>query len=241
MAITLVVPGLHEIRLGFVNAFLLETDEGLALVDTGVPGCDEAILDAIRTIGRQPSDLRDIVVTHCHSDHSGSLAALKRLTGATAWMHSEDAAMVRAGNAIRPMSAAPGPRNAQLFEMATRAAPTRIEPAEVEHEVGDGDDLPVAGGLRAFHVPGHCAGQLALLWPRHGGVLFAADAAVNVSGLALSPGYEDLAEGERSLAKLSALEFEVACFGHGRPIEREASRPFRQNWRPPGRGDQTAA
>src|SRR5436309_3233459 len=76
----------------------------------------------------------------------------------------------------------------------------------------------LAGGVRAIHVPGHCAGQLAFLWPEHGGVLIAADAAANVFGLAPSPLYEDLAEGMRSLSRLSAFDFEVACFGHGRPI-----------------------
>src|SRR5262249_59826848 len=91
-------------------------------------------------------------------------------------------------------------------------APTEIERAEIEHEVQDGETLP--GGLRAIHVPGHCAGQLAFLWPEHGGVLIAADAVANVFGLTLSPMYEDVDEGRRSLSKLAGLEFEVACFGH---------------------------
>ncbi|HMB02744.1 MAG TPA: hypothetical protein VKP69_03270, partial [Isosphaeraceae bacterium] len=53
-----------------------------------------------------------------------------------------------------------------------------IDPTEIEHEVGDGEML--ANGLRAVHVPGHCAGQLAFLWPQHGGVLIAADAAAHI-------------------------------------------------------------
>src|SRR5207302_1553049 len=72
-----------------------------------------------------------------------------------------------------------------------------------------------------------CAGQLAFLWPEHGGVLLAADAAASVFGLSLSPMYEDLDEGRRSLAKLASLDFEVACFGHGRPIAGGAAGRFR--------------
>jgi glyoxylase-like metal-dependent hydrolase (beta-lactamase superfamily II) len=230
MSAKLVVPGLHEVKLGFVNAFLLETDDGLALIDTGIPGSDAAILGAVREIGRQPAEVRQILVTHCHSDHAGSLAALKRLTGASAWMHPEDAAMVRAGSAMRPVSPAPGLLNALLFRLVIRSAPTSFEAAEVEREVRDGEELPIAGGLRAVHVPGHCAGQLAFLWPRHGGVLIAADAAANVLSLVLSPAYEDLAEGRRSLSKLASLDFEVACFGHGRPIQGGASKQFRRKW-----------
>jgi glyoxylase-like metal-dependent hydrolase (beta-lactamase superfamily II) len=232
MAATVVVPGLWEVSLGFVNAFLLETDNGLALIDTGVKGSAEKILEVVRATGRAPADIRHILVTHCHSDHTGSLAELKRLTGASAAMHPVDAAMVRAGKTSRPLTPAPGLINGILGRLLLRFAPTSIEAAEVEHEVQDGETLPIAGGLQAVHAPGHCAGQLAFLWPQHGGVLITADAAANAFGLALHPVYEDLAEGKRSLAKLAALEFEVACFGHGRPIRSGASGRFRQKWSP---------
>lgn len=241
MSVKLIVPGLHEVKLGFVNAFLLETDDGLALIDTGIPGSAEAIFGAVRAIGRQSAEVRHVLVTHCHGDHVGSLAVLKRLTGASAYMHPEDAAIVRAGKSLRPITPAPGLLNALLFRLARRLAPTSIEAAEIEREVRDGDELPIAGGLRAVHVPGHCAGQLAFLWPKHGGVLIAADAAANALGLALSPAYEDLEEGRRSLSKLAALDFEVACFGHGRPILGGASRQFRRKWAPSGHPDPAPA
>jgi glyoxylase-like metal-dependent hydrolase (beta-lactamase superfamily II) len=223
-----VVPGLWAVKIRFVNAYLLDTGDGLALIDTGIPGSAPTIQEALRSIGRSPADIRHILVTHCHSDHSGSLAEMKRLTGAPAAMHPVDAAMVREGKAIRPLTPAPGLLNAIICRFLLPGAPTEIEPAEIEHEVQDGETL--AGGLRAIHVPGHCAGQLAFLWPEHGGVLIAADAAANVFGLALSPMYEDVDEGRRSLSKLAGLEFEVACFGHGKPIPSGASRRFAQRW-----------
>ena len=70
-----------------------------------------------------------------------------------------------------------------------------------------------------------------MLYPRHGGVLFAADAASNMLGrLGPSIFYEDLAEGTRSLQRLAALDFAIACFGHGRPIASHASERFRRRW-----------
>src|SRR5262249_52180049 len=122
MAATLVVPGLWEVSLGFVNAFLLETDSGLALIDTGVAGSAQKILDAVRATGRAPADIRHILVTHCHYDHAGSLAELKRLTGASATMHPEDAAMVRAGKTLRPLTPAPGLINGILGRLLLRFA-----------------------------------------------------------------------------------------------------------------------
>jgi glyoxylase-like metal-dependent hydrolase (beta-lactamase superfamily II) len=76
-----------------------------------------------------------------------------------------------------------------------------LEAATIDHQVEDGEVLPLAGGLTAIHVPGHCAGQLAFLWPVQGGVLFAADTCSNALGLGWSLGYEGriylLAELER--------------------------------------------
>jgi glyoxylase-like metal-dependent hydrolase (beta-lactamase superfamily II) len=67
---------------------------------------------------------------------------------------------------------------------------------------------------------------VAFLWPREGGVLFVGDAAANTLGLRLSISYEDLALGERMLAKLAALPFSVALFGHGRKIASGAAEKF---------------
>ncbi|MGH2375420.1 MAG: MBL fold metallo-hydrolase [bacterium] len=228
-----IAPGLHAISLGVVNAFLIDTGE-LTLIDTGIPGSAEKILQAVRTLGKRPADIRHILVTHCHADHSGSLAALKRATRAAAYMHPTDATLVRTGKSMRPMKPAPGLINGLIFKMFISRAPQTVEPAEIDYEVNSGEDLPIAGGIRAIHAPGHCAGQLVFLWRRHGGVLFAADAASNIMGLSLFAGYENLDEGRRSLSRIAGLDFETACFGHGGAILRGASRQFRRRWGGPG-------
>ena len=230
MAAKPIVPGVYQLSLGVVNAFLLASDDGVTVIDTGMPGHAEVILAAVREIGRHHNELRHILVTHCHEDHAGSLAELKERTGATVSMHPVDAAMVRAGKSLRPLHPAPGVINGLIFGMLIRRASDSIAAAQIDREVSDGDELPLAGGLSAVHVPGHCAGQLAFLWPQQGGVLFAADACANAFGLSLSPGYEDLDQGRRSLQKLAGLDFEVACFGHGRPIRTGAAERFRRKW-----------
>jgi glyoxylase-like metal-dependent hydrolase (beta-lactamase superfamily II) len=230
MALEQILPSLYRVPLKVVNAFVIDLGhDGLILVDAGTPTDARAILDAVGELGRRPTDVRHILVTHCHADHAGGLAELKEATGAPAYMHPADAEMVRVGRALRPLTPAPGPLNRAVFWFFLRNGPETLPATAVEHEVTDGEDLPLAGGIRAVHVPGHCAGQLAFLWPRHGGVLFAADAATNVAGLlGLSPGYEDLEGGKRSAKKLAGLDFEVACVGHGRTIRRGASARFRK-------------
>jgi len=227
-----IVPGVYAISLGIVNAYLLDAD-GLTLIDTGTPGSAPKILDAVRSLGRQPSDIRQIIVTHAHGDHTGSLRALKAATGAPAYMHPADAALIRRGIAGRHIRPGPGLLARIVIPLLLmRGQPDqRVDPAEIEHKVQDGDVLPIGGGLRAIHVPGHCAGQLAFLWPHAGGVLFAADAVANMLGrLGASILYENLEQGMRDLYTLAAVDFATACFGHGRPIVGGASERFRQKW-----------
>lgn len=239
MAARQIVPGVYEISLGFVNAFLIEAD-GLTLIDTGVAGSAGKILDAVRELGKQPRDIRHILVTHCHADHTGSLHELKTATGAPAYMHPVDAELVRVGRATRPVQPGPGLFNHLLFRLfmaRRRSAPTTIEPTSIDREVRDGEKLPIAGGIRAMHTPGHTAGHLSFYWPRHGGVLFAGDAGGNMFGLGYAPIYEDVRQGQASLARLACEDFAVACFGHGKAIVGGAARRFRRKW---PAGDRTA-
>lgn len=223
--LTPVVPGLWRLELSVVNAYLLEHDDGLVLIDTGSPGALDKILFAIRTLGHAPEDLQAVVVTHHHPDHAGSLAAVLGATGAEAWMHPLDAAEVRVGNGFRPYQATSGLVNWTLERLFIRPTPPRFDPAEVAHELNDGDDAP--GGLRVIHAPGHSAGQIALLWPE-ARVLIAADACTNLPVLTYSIIYEDLDVGRETLRQLAALDVDTTVFGHGKPIVGNAGDRLRE-------------
>lgn len=227
MALKQIIPSLYALSLGAVNTFLIDSEDGLILIDTGYPENAHKILAAVRELGKQPEDIRHILVTHCHYDHAGSVAALKRFTGARTYMHPLDAAIVEGRRMPAPMTPGPGILNPVLFRTFVKLVP--VEPVEIEQKVVDGDTLALAGGIQAIHVPGHCAGQLAFLWMRHN-VLFAADTAANLFGLGWSIGYEDIETAKKSLAKLANMDFEVACFGHGGAIMHGAAQQFRRRW-----------
>ena len=212
---------------GLVNVYILETDDGLAVLDTGFPGRAGKILAAVEAIGKKTGDVRHLVLTHCHPDHMGSAAALVRETGATVWAHPLDAPMIEAGTTMRqPMRASPGLRNAILAKLL-RGRVAQVEPVKVNHFLNDGDSPSFAQDLTVIHIPGHCAGQLALLWRRHGGVLFPADACVNRRELMLPVGTEDLQLALASLARLAELEFDKICVMHGSPILAGGAAQFR--------------
>ena len=229
MAAKRIVDGLWVIPTGAVNTYLIDDPAGCVLVDAGFPDKADEILKGIAAAGKKPADVKHILLTHAHPDHIGSLAAVQRATGAAAYIHPADHAIAAAGTGFRPMTVTPGLTNWLIFKLFVRV-PAAVGPGTIDNRVGDGQTLPIAGGITAVHAPGHCAGQLCYLWPKHGGVLFAADACMNMMGVDLSIVYEDRPLGEQSLRKLAALEFRIACFGHGKPIVGDAGARFRRKW-----------
>ena len=161
MAATEVVPGLYMLALGPVNAFLLASSDGCTVIDTGLPIRAAKLIDTLRAI--KQTNVRRVLLTHAHPDHIGGFAALKSVTAAEAYMHPADAPIAISGKGFRPMKAAPGLLRGLMFRLFVRPVPS-VEGAPVEHFLNDGAVLPIAGGLKAPHVPGHCAGQMAFLW-----------------------------------------------------------------------------
>ena len=222
-----IVPGVYRVPLGMVNAFILDSPDGLAVIDAGTPGAEERILAAVASIGRTTDDVRHILVTHLHGDHIGGLQALRKRTCAQVWMHAADAKLASRGLTRRPFTTAS--RANPIVRLGMRAQRS-VMPVVVSHLVEDGDVLPVAGGVRVIHTPGHTIGHVAFLADVGGGVLFVGDAAAHMTRLGLSMLYEDEQRARQSLAKLARLDFEVACFAHGRPIVGGASGRFRARW-----------
>ncbi len=231
MAIERLLPEVYRIGMGYVSAYLIAQD-GVTVIDTGLPKHHEIILEAASKAGHKPDDVKHIVLTHHHADHTGSLFELMAATSATAYVHPLDAAIVRGE---KP---APGPNRDILAgrilgPLMARVTP-KLQAVEALQETNDGDEVPAAGGIKAIHSPGHTAGHLAFLWPQNGGVLFAGDAAGNFLGLgpptsALGAMFtEDVAAAQESFRKLAALEFDIACFGHGGPIKGKAHAAFRR-------------
>lgn len=223
-----IADGVYCITLKNVNLFLLDRPDGCVLIDTGFPDSAQTVISALNELGKKPTDIRHILLTHAHPDHIGSAAMLKKLSGAEVYIHSLDADIARNGNGFRPVYPAPGLLN-WFMKRFVLGKIRQVDPVPVDHLLTDGQVLPIAGGIEVIHIPGHCLGQVAFLWPQQGGVLFAADACMNLNGLVYAFVYEDLAKGKQSLHRLSALDFQVAGVGHGQTITRGADKKFR-NW-----------
>jgi glyoxylase-like metal-dependent hydrolase (beta-lactamase superfamily II) len=228
MAAKRVIKCVHIVPMGMANAFLIEDDDGLTLIDAGFPGKEAAVFGAIRELGRSPDQLKHLIFTHGHPDHIGSAAAIVRETGARTYMPPLDIAMAESGGPFRSMKPAPGLLGQVLCRLFFHPE-ERLEPVAIDHPLTAGDTLSIAGGIEVIHTPGHCAGQVALLW-HPGRMQFAGDVGTNVMGLGDPVGFENLEEGRASQRKVAGLSFDAAGFGHGAPIARDASKRFRNKW-----------
>jgi glyoxylase-like metal-dependent hydrolase (beta-lactamase superfamily II) len=217
-----IIPGVHAIDgLGTGRAYLYQEAGRLTLIDTGLAGSTGRIFAAIEGIGQRPEELRQIVITHHHRDHAGSLPDIVERTGAQVLVHALDAPVVRGDRAP------PTPKALRIWLLARRAKPPA--PSRIDRELQDGDEIELDGGARVLHVPGHTAGSIALYVPGRK-VLFTGDAAANVFGLRPTIGTftEDGDAARASFRKLAQIDFEVACFGHGKPLDKAASLAFRK-------------
>jgi glyoxylase-like metal-dependent hydrolase (beta-lactamase superfamily II) len=227
-----ITAGCWRIGLTGVNAYVLDGGNGCVLVDTGLPRLHPAMIRrALRRIGRRVGEVTDILITHQHVDHAGGLAQLATASQAAVWVHALDAPEIAAGSPPRR-----GTGRGPLTSLMARIAPdTPVGPAATLCELTGGERL--AMGLEAVHSPGHTAGHTAFLWPE-GGVLFAGDAASRWLGrLGHAPIAEDWENAVASLARLGALDFEIAAFGHGRVLRGNAAaalRSFAERPDPPG-------
>jgi glyoxylase-like metal-dependent hydrolase (beta-lactamase superfamily II) len=216
-----VVDGVFEVGIGYVNVHLVVTDDGVVLVDTGLPGRSAKIGKALHELRRTIGDVRTVLLTHHHPDHTGGLAEVRRRSGARVVAHEADVPYVTGVQRVVY-------RN-PLLKLSSLIMGTP-EPAPVDDVVTTDGYAPLPG-FTALHTPGHTAGHLSFLLDRAGGALFAGDAAAGKrGGVGSTPKMvsADLDQQAKSVARLAGLEFEHAVFGHGRAVSGRAVERFRE-------------
>ena len=218
---------IYQISLGWVNAFVIE-DNGLTLIDTGPKGSMGKIFSAIKNAGKNPYDIKRVILTHAHPDHAGSAEEIKRMLRVPVMAHREDAKIMGYGIAFRKeICLTPGLKNWLIYELAIKRSGIYIEPINIDEQLNDHDLLPLLGGIRVIHTPGHSKGHISLL-AENEEVLIAGDLLSNSTGLGLSVIYENMAEGISSILKVTNLDFDKMVFGYGRPILKDAGSIMRQ-------------
>ncbi len=216
----------YQINLGMVNCFMID-DNGITLIDTGYPRDKLKIIRALSEIGKGPKDIKQIILTHLHPDHSGSAGTLQKELQIPVFAHAFDAELLKMGVCGRmPYLVTKGIMNRLLFSLVVLTAPKSIVPVTSVTLIGSNEIIPVLSGLRVIHTPGHSLGHVALLFEQQK-ILIAGDTVVNNFGLRPAPLYEDPGAGISSIKHLCQFDFEIACFGHGGIITKNANQKFK--------------
>ena len=200
------------------NAYLVGGPQTITLVDTGSPGDAALILAALDAMGNGRLGL--IVLTHAHFDHFGTVAALKRATGAAVAIHAADAAALRLGETR--LGTARGRGRLARYGLALLERFFPVEGVEPDILLQDGDRLDGYGlPARLLHTPGHTPGSSTLILAE--GSAIAGDLVSNTGGPHAQKYYaHDWAALGRSLRRLQA-EAPVRVYpGHGKqPLTRD--------------------
>ncbi|MBX3000514.1 MAG: MBL fold metallo-hydrolase [Caldilineaceae bacterium] len=219
-----ILPGLWDIdEIGsMVHCYLWQWQEGITLIDMGMPGNAEKILAAATQLGYEPQDVKRLIVTHADIDHVGSLKALKRATGAPIACHTVERTLLAHPERRTPARTPLGMVITPLFALARLAPALRVEPILPDELYVDGDKLPE--GFTLIHTPGHTPGHISLLHAEKR-FLIAGDALHRRGGVLAAPPSlftPDMENAHRSIWKLwkkYGEEYNTIVFGHGEPLQ----------------------
>ncbi len=203
-----------ELRYLFrVNCYLIETNGGYVLVDTGVSRRRQVLETQLRNAGCEPDKLRLIVLTHAHGDHAGSCAYLREKYRAPIAMSGEDVGKAKRGDMFW------SPDGSSFSTSVAKALSSLVglasfEPFEPDVLLHDGQELGEYGlDATALHLPGHSPGSLGILC--NTGEFFCGDLFTNTRHPAKNTLVDDVTQLDDSVARLDALQIGTVYPGHG--------------------------
>ena len=167
-----VIPQVYQLTERYNNIFLIVEDK-LTMIDTGFRRNPAGMIDFIHSQGRSPEEIKLIILTHNHIDHTGGLAEVRKLTKAQIaapridFTLRKDVLPYPGGKFLGKVLQVPA-----LSSIRNRLV---IRAGEIDVLLDGSEVLPVLGGLRVILTPGHTAGSISLYSPQKK-LLFVADA-----------------------------------------------------------------
>ena len=174
----------------FVYSYIL-LGEKICLIDAGVRVTAPLLQDYLRQLGRSPSGISIVLLTHAHPDHIGGCLAIKNTSSALFCAHSAEKPWiedVEKQYRERPIL--------NFFELVGG-------PVRVTRELKEGNTVLWEKGktIRVLETPGHSLGSISLFFEEEGG-LFTGDA---IPAPGTIPIYVDPEISIRSIQKLKSV------------------------------------
>lgn len=229
-----VAQGVWGMKLLFVNIYMIANRKGFpkgwVLVDTGTHGSANKIIamaEALFGKGTQPSA---IVLTHGHSDHSGSVEELLKQWHVPVYAHQLELPFLKGRSSYPPSDPTVGGGIMSLFSVLFRKTPINLGRKVKAINIDEG--IPELPEWKVIFTPGHAPGHISLFLPLNttliAGDAFAttkAESAIyalaGIKKLSGPPRYftPDWQSAKRSVEQLAKLEPRIAAAGHG-PVMR---------------------
>jgi glyoxylase-like metal-dependent hydrolase (beta-lactamase superfamily II) len=198
--------------LGYgVNCYLLKIDEGFILIDTAVSSRCTGVEKNLENAGCRPGNLKLILLTHGHGDHTANCVYLRNKFGSPIAMHQGDLEIVERKHVMSALE-----RAITRF-MGWIAGVGEVEAFTPDIFLEDGQSLAAYGlDAKVIHIPGHSNGSIGILMAD--GDLFCGDVFVNVKKPAQHTIVTNAAALKASIEKLKSADIRQVYPGHGRPF-----------------------
>lgn len=216
-----IAPGIHHIQKARGTNVYLLVDQDLTLIDTGYPGNGRIVVEYIEGLGRHAEELKRVLITHSHPDHTGSVTELKELAPIQVLVHQADTRLDAQGRHLISYLNVFGENPLPIPFLRRLVADGFLE---------DGQVLPILGGLRVIHTPGHTPGSVCFYLESRKTV-FLGDMVVNIGqyvGASMPFPKTDMRLYEKSLRKIAELDFDIACLAHGQVLQDDADQRIRE-------------
>jgi glyoxylase-like metal-dependent hydrolase (beta-lactamase superfamily II) len=228
------VARIHEVAPGVVCvrrrdylscSYVVARPDGFVIVDGGMDPRGGDALSGVAHLGGRPEDVRAILVTHWHQDHSAGLAELRRRTKAPVFAHAREWPFLQGTSARQGFRGRIG-RSVPEWSVLVLAKGLLVDaldrPLTPDVQVEEGQTVE---GFEAVETPGHTPGHMSYFLAERG-IAFAGDALAVVRGklrFLARPVTPDLGDARRSMARLLRLEADIFCPGHREPLRTSAA------------------
>jgi len=201
-----------------LGVYLIATPAGHILLNGAMPGTAPLIEASIRKLGYKPEDIKILLISHAHVDHVGTLAELKKLTGAQVEVMSAEVGLLKSGGATDYLFA----KNQKMHFASVNS----------DRALADGDTVSLDGvRLTARLTPGHTRGTTTWMTTVEDGgrsylIVFPDGTTVNPgTHLTKNPSYPRIADDyRRTLAFLATLHPDIYLAYHTESFDLEAKR-----------------
>ena len=195
------------------SVYLIETDDGCIMIDSGCGLNPEAIERSIKEAGHEMTDIKVLVLTHYHADHACGTAWIHEKSGCRVYTSVQERECIANGDDVAS-SLAPGRGKSYPADFVYPACPA-------VDGLDDGDTITLGDvTLTAYTVPGHSLCDL-VLYGKIGdrNCMFSGDAVFAGGEILLQSLYDvSILPYYEGLRKIAALEVDALFPGHGQVV-----------------------